>query len=154
MNLLHLLLCLLLLILLLLLLLLLLGIHYEAYPKSHALTPAQLLVLNDPAPRQFPSLVNCCTIDWFKAWPKDALEAVASKFLKEIDLEDAVRERLMLICQQFHSSVSDASERFLAEQGRFNYVTPTSYLELLSTFNTLLTNKRAEAGRLLRTNTR
>jgi len=22
--------------------------------------------------RQFPSLVNCCTIDWFTAWPQDA----------------------------------------------------------------------------------
>jgi hypothetical protein len=29
--------------------------------------------------RQFPSLVNCCTIDWFKEWPNDALEAVAIK---------------------------------------------------------------------------
>ena len=72
------------------------SIHYEEYPMSHALTPAQLLVLDDPPPWQFPSLVNCCTIDWFKAWPKDALEAVASKFLKEIDLEDSVRERLMV----------------------------------------------------------
>jgi len=27
--------------------------------------------------RQYPSLVNCCTIDWFQAWPADALEAVA-----------------------------------------------------------------------------
>ena len=23
--------------------------------------------------RQFPSLINCCTIDWFQAWPDDAL---------------------------------------------------------------------------------
>ena len=98
--------------------------------------------------RQFPSLVNCCTIDWFKAWPKDALEAVASKFLKEIDLQDDVRERLMLICQRFHSGVRDTSEKFLAEQGRHNYVTPTSYLELLTAFNTLLTAKRAETSKM------
>ena len=25
--------------------------------------------------RQFPSLINCCTIDWFQAWPDDALGA-------------------------------------------------------------------------------
>jgi len=27
--------------------------------------------------RDFPSIVNCTTIDWFSAWPPDALEAVA-----------------------------------------------------------------------------
>ncbi len=32
--------------------------------------------------RKFPSLVNCCTIDWFSEWPADALKSVASQFLK------------------------------------------------------------------------
>jgi dynein heavy chain len=30
--------------------------------------------------RKFPALVNNTTIDWFFAWPKDALIAVAQKF--------------------------------------------------------------------------
>ncbi len=30
------------------------------------------------------------------------------------------------------------------EAGRINYVTPTSYLELITTFTTLLASKRAE----------
>lgn len=38
--------------------------------------------------------------------------------------------------------VQDASERFLAELGRHNYVTPTSYLELLSALKSLLESKR------------
>ena len=36
--------------------------------------------------RKFPSLVNCCTIDWFKSWPRDALNAVAFKALKPLNL--------------------------------------------------------------------
>ena len=39
--------------------------------------------------RQFPSLVNCCTIDWFSEWPDEALQSVASTFLQEItDLDE------------------------------------------------------------------
>jgi hypothetical protein len=33
--------------------------------------------------RKFPSLVTCCTHDWFFSWPKEALLEVASKFFGE-----------------------------------------------------------------------
>lgn len=36
--------------------------------------------------RLFPSLINCCTIDWFSAWPEDALLSVSQKFLAGTDL--------------------------------------------------------------------
>lgn len=26
--------------------------------------------------RQFPALVNCCTIDWFSEWPDSALQVI------------------------------------------------------------------------------
>lgn len=35
--------------------------------------------------RMFPSLVNCCTINWFDPWPEDALLSVAKKFISTID---------------------------------------------------------------------
>lgn len=38
--------------------------------------------------------------------------------------------------------VQEASEKYLAELGRHNYVTPTSYLELLSALQLLLESKR------------
>ena len=40
--------------------------------------------------RMFPSLINCCTIDWFTEWPEDALEKVATKFLEDMDMDDEV----------------------------------------------------------------
>jgi len=33
--------------------------------------------------RQFPSIINCCTIDWYKPWPEDALSSVAQRFFQE-----------------------------------------------------------------------
>lgn len=41
--------------------------------------------------RMFPSLVNCCTIDWFQDWPQDALLWLARRFLNNIEMEDQLR---------------------------------------------------------------
>ncbi|XP_061474275.1 dynein axonemal heavy chain 12 [Rhineura floridana] len=92
--------------------------------------------------RQFPSLINCCTIDWFQPWPEDALERVAVKFLERLELTDNERQEVVPICKHFHTSVLSLSERFLNQLGRHNYVTPTSYLELIASFQQLLTQNR------------
>lgn len=52
--------------------------------------------------RQFPSLVNCCTIDWFSAWPKEALRSVASTFLGEIPELDESSAMEGLVCPDFY----------------------------------------------------
>ena len=36
--------------------------------------------------RQFPSLVNCCTLDWFSKWNEEALYYVSSSFYKNLQL--------------------------------------------------------------------
>ncbi|XP_041955531.1 dynein heavy chain 12, axonemal isoform X1 [Alosa sapidissima] len=92
--------------------------------------------------RQFPSLINCCTIDWFQPWPEEALERVANKFLETLEMTEQEREKVMPICKTFHTSAINLSHRFLSELGRHNYVTPTSYLELIAAFRLLLTQKR------------
>uniref|UniRef100_A0A803Y1U1 Dynein axonemal heavy chain 12 n=1 Tax=Meleagris gallopavo TaxID=9103 RepID=A0A803Y1U1_MELGA len=88
--------------------------------------------------RQFPSLINCCTIDWFQPWPEDALERVANKFLETLQLTDSERQEVVAICKYFHTSVLSLSSSLK----RHNYVTPTSYLELIAAFRKLLTQKR------------
>jgi dynein heavy chain, axonemal len=93
--------------------------------------------------RQFPSLVNCCTIDWFAPWPADALAAVAGKLLADVEGADvATRNTLANVCQTMHEDVRKLSESFRREAGRVNYVTPTSYLELLTMFTSLLRRQR------------
>ncbi|XP_068632055.1 dynein axonemal heavy chain 3 [Battus philenor] len=88
--------------------------------------------------RMFPSLINCCTIDWFTAWPPEALERVASMFISKMDdVEQELREACVEMCQLFHMSVVQLSDRFYSEQRRKVYVTPTSYLELIKAFQSL-----------------
>ncbi|XP_060913896.1 dynein axonemal heavy chain 12 [Labrus mixtus] len=92
--------------------------------------------------RQFPSLINCCTIDWFQPWPEEALERVANSFLESLEMSENERKEVVPICKTFHTSAKTLSHRFLSELGRHNYVTPTSYLELIAAFRLLLTQKR------------
>ncbi|ESO88893.1 hypothetical protein LOTGIDRAFT_125424 [Lottia gigantea] len=94
--------------------------------------------------RMFPSLINCCTIDWFKAWPEDALELVANNFLDDVEMTQEVREETVVMCKHFHQSVRALSEQYFDTMRRRNYVTPTSYLELIKTFKNLLNKKRLE----------
>jgi dynein heavy chain len=48
--------------------------------------------------RMFPSLVNCCTIDWFSEWPPEALVSVAAQTLDAVEVSaDGVREKLVQV---------------------------------------------------------
>ncbi len=102
--------------------------------------------------RMFPSLVNCCTIDWFMPWPEDALRSVAHRSLSEFDLQldsDGSQTNLNNLVEIFkavHQSVEGASRKFFSKLRRYNYVTPTSYLALLQTYKTCLQEKRKEVG--------
>ncbi|ETM98438.1 hypothetical protein PPTG_19560, partial [Phytophthora nicotianae INRA-310] len=94
--------------------------------------------------RMFPSLVNCCTIDWFAEWPDEALRSVADYFLVDIELPAQVKVGIVDVCVGMQESVSALTRDFLQSLRRYYYVTPTSYLELLNTFKKLLNNKRVE----------
>ncbi|XP_033990468.1 LOW QUALITY PROTEIN: dynein heavy chain 7, axonemal [Trematomus bernacchii] len=100
--------------------------------------------------RRFPALINCCTINWFQTWPEDALQAVACRFLEDVEMTDESREGCINMCKSFHTSTIELSHRFMNELQRYNYVTPTSYLELINTFKALLNTKRAEVMKMKR----
>lgn len=61
--------------------------------------------------RKFPSLINCCNIDWFQAWPEDALEKVARSSLQKVDIDDEQKGACVDICKYFHVSSAGLSEK-------------------------------------------
>ncbi|KAG5500386.1 hypothetical protein JKF63_03478 [Porcisia hertigi] len=106
--------------------------------------------------RMFPSLIACCTIDWFAEWPSEALLSVATVELNAPDgagMSGDVRDVELASCfEAVHRSAADVTERFFVETRRRSYVTPTSYLSLLSNFKSMVTAKRRfiheQCGRL------
>jgi dynein heavy chain len=97
--------------------------------------------------RMFPSLVNCCTIDWFDEWPKDALLSVSTRFLEFVDLgSEELKEKIARMCVEIHASVGQLAKKFWVELRRRYYTTPTSYLELINIYISMLSEKRRELG--------
>lgn len=97
--------------------------------------------------RMYPGLVNCCTINWFHTWPAEALQEVAMKFLAQVDFPDeSFRPKISTVFAEMHLSVINSSSRMLLELKRYNYVTPTNYLELVKGYRHLLKEKSGELG--------
>lgn len=93
--------------------------------------------------RQFPALINCTTIDWFHAWPRDALVGVAERFLASIEFpSDEIREAIAQHMANVHLSIDDANNEFKIRERRYNYTTPTSFLELINFYQKLLSEKQ------------
>ncbi|OAF71836.1 Dynein heavy chain 12, axonemal [Intoshia linei] len=95
---------------------------------------------------KFPSLINCCTIDWFQPWPQDALRKLSKSYLNKSNIEDEEKIECTNMCTLFHSTVKDLSVKFRLECGRYNYVTPTSYLVLIELFQKLFKFKQTKTS--------
>ena len=99
--------------------------------------------------RRFPSLINCCTLNWFSEWPPSALLSVANRFLAKVSQvrDHDLRGKLASACTAVHTAVRAGCKRFQTELRRHVYVTPKSYLDLITAFAYLLRSKRDELSR-------
>lgn len=89
--------------------------------------------------RQFPSLINCTTIDWFHGWPEAALVSVAERFLGDLELpSEDIRKSVVQMCGFVHRSIEKTSIRFFNELRRRIYTTPKSYLDLINLYMSML----------------
>jgi len=95
--------------------------------------------------RMFPSLVNCCTINWINPWPEEALRSVSSRFIKKIEFikDEQLQDKLSEMCVFVHQSVDEESVEFYEALKRRVYITPKSYLDLIKSYDVFLAEKHA-----------
>merc|ERR1719174_1522432 len=96
--------------------------------------------------RMYPSLVNATTIDWFLPWPKEALAEVSLTFLQASDMDQETREALASVFGIAHVAVADVSDIMQRTEKRFNYVTPTAFINLVQGYVKTLATKQEEIG--------
>ena len=71
--------------------------------------------------RMFPSLVNCCTIDWFTEWPEEALVGVGKGAIIDFAAENELSNEVDTMVEMFksiHKSVERISLRYRNELRR------------------------------------
>lgn len=62
--------------------------------------------------RNFPGLVSNTSIDWFFAWPEEALKSVAEYFLTNVNLDAEFRENITNHIVMTHMSVQKFSVQY------------------------------------------
>ncbi|KGL87447.1 Dynein heavy chain 9, axonemal, partial [Charadrius vociferus] len=92
--------------------------------------------------RRFPAIVSCVAIDWFQEWPREALESVSLRFLRETEtVEDSLKDSISKFMAYVHTSVNEMSRLYLSNERRYNYTTPKSFLEQIKLYQNLLLKK-------------
>lgn len=59
--------------------------------------------------RTFPSLINCANLNWFHAWPNDALLETAKFIFADLDIDATIKKSIISIATAFHQSVKKLS---------------------------------------------
>lgn len=98
--------------------------------------------------RMFPSLVNCCTLDWFDKWPEDALLSVSQSFISNLLINSGLKQSLSQMCVTIHLSAETAADNFYNELRRKMYLTPKSYLDMLNLYDALYQKKKVEHNKI------
>uniref|UniRef100_A0A8B9CMQ0 Dynein axonemal heavy chain 9 n=1 Tax=Anser brachyrhynchus TaxID=132585 RepID=A0A8B9CMQ0_9AVES len=91
--------------------------------------------------RRFPAIVSCAAIDWFQEWPREALESVSLRFLRETEAVEVMKDSISKFMAYVHTTVNEISRLYLSNERRYNYTTPKSFLEQIKLYQNLLLKK-------------
>ena len=96
--------------------------------------------------RKFPTITSCTSMVWFHEWPQEALVSVSHRFVADIEvLPNDLQAPVSSFMAYVHMSVSEMSKVYLANDKRYNYTTPKSFLEQIDLYSKLVTEKISEA---------
>lgn len=86
-------------------------------------------------------MLSCVSLQW----PREALLSVSQTFFQNVEFgSEEMKQCFSEMCVEIHVSVTDMAESFYSELRRHYYTTPTSYLELINLYLSMLGEKRQQ----------
>ncbi|KFG44621.1 dynein heavy chain family protein, partial [Toxoplasma gondii GAB2-2007-GAL-DOM2] len=99
--------------------------------------------------RSFSGFTACTTIDYFTAWPREALKEVARSLLRDETLPEHSREDIEDFMVDAHLSVATCyAPEFERRAGRKIFVTPQNYIDFIRVYAGNLAAKRRDLDTL------
>ncbi|XP_038073413.1 dynein heavy chain 6, axonemal-like isoform X3 [Patiria miniata] len=100
--------------------------------------------------RTHPSLVNCCTLDWFDEWSEEAMLRVAHVYLGQVDFQGIsgdqdpvnLKDNIAHVCVDIHKDITHQTVKYYEEMRRHFYITPSSYLNLIQLYSNMLKEQK------------
>ncbi|XP_029343675.1 dynein heavy chain 5, axonemal-like [Acyrthosiphon pisum] len=88
---------------------------------------------------KFPGIISGCIIDWYTAWPSDALLAVSHHFLNNFPVIGTIDEKASLIqlLGVIHDNVANDCINYFQRFRRKIFVTPKSFLSFVDDYKSL-----------------
>lgn len=94
--------------------------------------------------KAYPALLKCATVNWFNPWPKSALEQIAQKQIAHSSEELKESANIPNCMAKMHIIAGIKSNEMTYALKRYNYVTPSNFLNLLKTFEKFYHLKESE----------
>jgi dynein heavy chain len=68
--------------------------------------------------RKFPSLIDCCTINWFDSWSEEALLSVADKVMATMPLTEAQKKQFTNLCTKANIENYGVAQKYFRNERR------------------------------------
>ena len=92
--------------------------------------------------RNYPSLVSCCTVNWYEIWPDAALQQTGQQYFQNQSLnrqlEARLSEEVIRIGIEYHNYFAARCEQVWAERKRAIYLTPMHFVGFIDLVNRFL----------------
>lgn len=97
--------------------------------------------------RDYPSFINCCTLDWFHSWPDDGMQSISQRLLTEDgfdQLTETQQSAATEMFMEFFKSTMRLTQEIRTEHHQRIYIPPMTYIEAINIFKEKLVKKRRE----------